>query len=271
MADKSSPISRLVNKTVLVACSAQKAAGITASLRAMGANVLILPVLDIKEIVDKTELDKALRSLSDYGWIIFTSSNAVEFFMRRLNELRIDKKSGIHPKICAIGPFTAVTIREYGWDVDLLPENFVAEGILKALEKYHNGLQHIADCRILLPRAKEARDVLPDALIKTGAQVNIVPCYETVMPERDEDVIRQIRSMQPDLMIFTSSKTIKNFIGILGPEYGIKMLREATVAAIGPITANTAESFGKCVEILPLKNTIESLVEAIRDYYSCRL
>jgi uroporphyrinogen III methyltransferase/synthase len=258
----------LLNKTIFVACSAKKAKELVAGLRSMGGKVLALHVIAVQEIDDKRLLDESLTLLQEYMWIVFTSSYGVTFFVQRLNDCRISRDLGKHTKICAVGPATARTLKESGFEVALIPEEFSAEGVLQALEKYHGSLRYLKGHRILLPRAREARDVLPRALIAAGARVDVVPCYQTVAAALDEELIRRIRTEVPDLLVFTSSSTVKNLMRILGNEDGIRMLQNVTVAVLGPITAGTAKSFGKRVEIIPRENTVASLLEAIRNYYS---
>ena len=260
----------LLNLKILVACSAMKMVELVSGLEAMGGTVLPLPLIDVQEIRDKRPLDAALASLKEYAWILFTSTYGVAFFMQRWIETEDRVSIDAMPKICAIGPATARAVKEYGLDVALIPERFVAEGVLEALERYHNGLQNLAGTRILLPRAKEARDVLPEELTKAGARVDVVPCYETVKAEVDEETVRQLRTGQPDLAVFTSSSTVKSLVGLLGQKDGLRILTRSTIAVLGPVTGSTAESFGKSPDIVPQENTIASLIEAIRDHYSKR-
>jgi len=234
----------------------------------MGGKVVQLPVIEAKEIDDKHALDEALSSLEKYSWIIFTSAYGVSFFARRLEDLGLGRDPFCKLKICAVGPATAKTLKEYGFETSLVPEQYVAEGVVQALDKYCGGLRRLAGHRILIPRALEARDVLPNALAEAGAQVNVVPCYQTLSAELDEAKIRQVGDTAPDLLVFTSSSTIKNLIAILGQEYGKTLLLNSTVAVLGPITAKTAESFGKQAEIVPKENTVASLLDAVREYFS---
>jgi uroporphyrinogen III methyltransferase/synthase len=261
---------QLLNKTILVACSAKKMVELVAGLRAMGGNVLPLPVIKAQAIEDKHLIDAALASLPEYDWIIFTSAYGVCFFVQRLNDRGIGADIRNMPKICAIGPATAAAVREFGYPTALIAERFVAEGVLEALGKYYGGLPHVAGLRILLPRAQQARELLPEALIAAGARVDVVPCYQTVRGEIDGGIVRQLRHRRPDLAVFTSSSTIRNLMDILGQEEGEKVLLESTVAVLGPVTGKTAESFGKRAEIAPGENTVAALLKAIGDYYSSR-
>jgi len=257
----------LRNKSAVVACSPAKTQTFVTALEALGANVRAIEMIRTCEISDKRALDAAIQSLDGYDWIIFTSSYGVQFFSRRMVVLGRHLTAQRHGRICAVGPATARTLQENGWTVDLIPRDFVAEGILQALAELHGGLAGLAGKRILLPRAKEARDVLPNALSAAAATVDVVPCYETVPGEIDKTTLEDIRSGVPDLLLFTSSSTITSFVNTLGEEIGRKILQQATVAVLGPITAGTAAKFGKKVEILPDENTAASLIEAIRRHY----
>ncbi len=259
---------QLLNRTILVACSAKKMVELVAGLEAMGGTVLPFPVIEAKAVEDMHLLDQALGALREYSWIIFTSAYGVSFFMQHLKEFGISTDTQTLPKICAIGPATAAAVREFGYEPALVPTHFVAEGVLEALRRSYGGLRHLAGCRILLPRAKEARELLPEALTAAGARVDIVPCYQTVRAEIDKDVIRQLSEKRPDLIVFTSSSTIRHLIDTLGQEDGERMLLQSTVAVLGPITGKTAESFGKRAEIVPEENTVTALLKAIREYYS---
>jgi uroporphyrinogen III methyltransferase/synthase len=257
----------LQNKKILIACSAKKMVELISGLEAMGGTILSLPVLAIQELEDKRTLDEALEFLERYSWIIFTSAYGVTFFAQRLNERgRAVPKSG--PKICAVGPPTARAAEECGFEVALVPRKFVAEGIIDALESYYGELNRLSGERILLPRALQARDVLPKALAAAGAEVDVVPCYRTVQGDIDPDAIRALQQFVPDLMVFTSSSAVRNFVEIAGQDVALRMMREAAVSVIGPITANTVESYGKQPDLVPRENTIASLIEAIRDWAS---
>ena len=257
----------LGNRSIWVACSAKKMSLLSDGLRKLGAAVTPLPVIEIRDIENKGPLDNALTSIGTYAWIIFTSAHGVTYFSKRLHELRISRNLLKESKICAIGPATESTLIELGFEVSLVPARFVAEGVVEALEDYCGGLKGLAGSRILLPRAKTARDVLPDALKEAGAHVNIVSCYETVKAELNEETIGRLTAEVPDLIVFTSSSTVKNMIEILGHNMGKNILRKATVAAIGPITADTVASYGKHVEIVPKESTIASLIQSIKKYY----
>jgi uroporphyrinogen III methyltransferase / synthase len=256
----------LLNKTIFAVCSAKKMAELQAGLESMGGRVVPLPVIEPSEIEDKRDLDRALRSLDKHSWIIFSSVYGVAFFAKRVDELGIRINTAAQ-KICAVGPATAKALKEAGLEPALVPEEYVAEGVVQALDRYHGGLQNLAGHCILLPRALEARDTLPNALIEAGAKVDVVPCYQTMKADLGKAMVARLRATVPDLIVFTSSSTIKNLMAILGQDYGKSLLLNSTVAVIGPITAKTAESFGKAADVIPKENTVASLIEAIRERY----
>jgi len=170
-------------------------------------------------------------------------------------------------QVCAVGPATAAVLENHGVRVSLVPGNFVAEGILAALQDRQEGLSGLRGLRILLPRARHARDLLPDALERVGARVDMVACYENILPEIDRDQVQSVLRRPPDLLVFTSSSTVNNFITILGCEGAREVLMQSTVAALGPFTARTLAAYGKEAEIKPGKNTIPSLLDAIGRYF----
>jgi uroporphyrinogen III methyltransferase/synthase len=258
----------LQNKSVLVACSAKKMSTLSEGLRVAGARVLPFPVIEIRGIEDKRMLDAALESLDRYAWVIFTSVHTAAFFSRRFEQLKISPLKMQNVRICAIGPSTAKALLESGFETDLVPERYVAEGVIEALGKFHGGLENLSGYRILLPRAKEARDVLPKALTDTGARVDIVVCYETVRSEMSDAEIRAFAAERPDITVFTSSSTVRNAMALLGDVEGKRLLENSTVAAIGTITADTIESYGKHADIIPEESTIASLIRAIEAYFS---
>jgi uroporphyrinogen III methyltransferase/synthase len=144
----------------------------------------------------------------------------------------------------------------------LIPEEFIAEGVLRALMARYGGVDRLAGARFLLPRAKEGREVLPKELARAGATVDVVPCYETVPGEIPEEIRRDLDICAPDLLVFTSASTVRAFASLLGPNC------KGKVAALGPVTAETAVAmFGRC-DIVPDEATIRSLLDAIRIFYS---
>lgn len=254
----------LNGKRILVACSAKKMSALSDGLQHLGASVLPLPVIEIRGVEDTATLRSAVDQIGQYDWIVFTSVHGVVHFLDSCK----GKKIPAPPRFCAVGPATADALRGYGIEPDLVPDRFVAEGIIEALERFCGGLEKLAGCRILLPRAKVARDVLPRALESAGADVDIVVCYETVRAKLGREDLRRLRSSSPDLMVFTSSSTVVNMMETLGNAEAKDLLSRSAVAAIGPITAGTLEAYGKKADIVPRESTIASLIQAIEAY--CR-
>jgi uroporphyrinogen III methyltransferase/synthase len=267
MANDSSAKAPLNNKLVFLGCSEKTSHSLSNGLQAMGAEVTLLPLISIRAMEDHSELDAALHRLHEYSWIIFTSSHGVDFFLHRLHDLGVSKQKINKLNICAVGPSTAARLSNAGIHVALVPEQYVAEGAADALARHHGSLSALTGLRILMPRAKEARDALPDKLRAAGALVDIAVCYQNVLPERDEQLIRLVLSRDPDLLVFTSSSAVHNFHTLLGKKEAGRFLHGSIVAAIGTVTAETAASYGKTVEILPEEFTVASLLEAIRTYF----
>jgi uroporphyrinogen III methyltransferase / synthase len=263
MSDSELSLKPLKDKFVVLACSAQKSSALAAGMEALGARVLPLNVIDIMEVQDKAPLDAALGSIAGYDWIVFTSSYAVQFFVQRLQEQNMNLSGLPRLKICAVGPGTAAALAGYGIHTTLMPDEYVAEGILRSLSDYHAGPDGLAGLRILLPRAKEAREVLPLGLKRAGVHVDVVPCYENRPGKIDADILKAMSSKQPDLIVFTSSSAITHFLALAGPENAIQILRKTPAAVLGPITAGTLESLGIKAAIVPEQNSIPSLLAAI--------
>ena len=257
----------LLRRTALLACSEMKAEILASGLAALGAEILVFPVMEIREIADRRALDTALDHLDKYDWIIFTSAYGVRFFLGRMAERGIAMERSGWPKVCAVGPATAAALEKRGVRVTLIPRDYVAEGILAAFQERQASLSGAPGIRILLPRARQARDLLPNVLAKIGALVDTVPCYETVLPAIDREQVQTVLRRPPDLLVFTSSSAVRNFVAILGGEGARSVFGGSTVAALGPVTTHTLAACGKQAEIRPCENTIPSLLEAIGRYF----
>ena len=258
------PLSRT---RALIACSELKAGKLSSGLADLGAEVTVFPVISIVPVADKALLDKALERLESYDWMIFTSAYGVHFLLSRMEERGIPAERCDGSQICAVGPATADALRAAGRKISMIPAEYVAEGILAALESKCGDLRALRGLRILLPRAREARDVLPDTLRDHGALVDVVPCYESRIPRISPNQVQEMIAKPPGLVVFTSSSTVNNFITILGSEEGRSLLVRASVAVLGPITAGTLAAHGKKAEIMPPESTIASLLESIRTYF----
>ncbi|MBI2816095.1 MAG: uroporphyrinogen-III C-methyltransferase [Acidobacteria bacterium] len=250
----------LFGQRVLITRAREQAAELAAPLRALGAETLELPAIAIQDPDDWAPLDQAVRSAASYDWIIFTSANGVRKFMSRVAATETDIRSLAAAKLCAIGPATAAELRSHLLQVAKLPREYRAEGLLESFTG-----EEIAGKRFLVPRAKVARDVLPDELRKRGAHVDVVEAYRTVAPAESSERARIIFSRhKPTIIAFTSSSTVQNFLSLLPHETRERDLRDVKIASIGPITSETLRRNGLRVDIEAAEYTIPSLIEAIR-------
>jgi len=244
----------LFGKRIVVTRARGQADTLSAKLRALGAGVIEFPTIEIREAADYAPLDHAIANLSSYDWLIFTSANGVRYFLERLRGSAFDWRN-LRAKICAIGPATRAAVEALHLKVDLMGKEYVAEGLLAAFGPYD-----LAGKRVLLPRAAVARDLVPVELSRRGAQVDVVEAYRTVMPEDALERSRELfeGSRPPDLITFTSSSTVQNFIA------AAKGLPGATQAvSIGPITTKTAIDLGIPVAAQARVFTVDGLVDAI--------
>jgi uroporphyrinogen III methyltransferase/synthase len=256
----------LFGRRVAVTRTRTQASSLSRALRALGAEVIETPTIDIAAPDDWGPLDRAIGRLADYDYLVFTSPNGVVKFWERLTAQGQDARALAGSILAAIGPATAQALAERGLISDVIPEKFVAEGLIAAMAD-----RDLDGKKILLPRAAQAREVLPDELRRLGATVDVVPAYQTLPPD-DDSAARAFtentdNTENIDLVTFTSSSTVSNLARMLGPDFLDKLAR-TTVAAIGPITARTARELGLTVHIQADEYTIDGLVAAIRRHYS---
>ncbi len=255
----------LFGKTVLVTRARNQAKIFAELLEEEGAQVIEFPTIDVAPLRTSTRIDKAIENLDLYNWLIFTSVNGVTFFFQRLREMQRDVRDLKGIRIAAIGEKTKNEINKMGIKVDLIPEEFRAEGLIKLFEKIN-----VNGSRVLIPRAKIARKILPVKLRKMGARVDVLPVYETKMPEKLEiDKLRKLlQNGFIDVITFTSSSTVKNFFSMIGRDK--KIISRSTIACIGPITAETIRSFGVEPEIISGTYTVQGLTKEIASYFTAR-
>ena len=250
---------------VLVGRARHQAGSLSRELRKLGAEVLEVPFIEIRKPRSFRPLDSALKNLDRYEWLILTSVNGVEAMWERLAKLRLNKKSLRHLKISAIGPATKKAIEERGVKVHVVPKEYVAESVVKSLRKRVKGK------RILLVRAKVARDVIPRELKKAGAQVDVFEAYETVVPKSSRTRLRTAlrrAKTRPDVITFTSSSTVRNFVTLLGAgrrasKKRPEILEGITFASIGPVTSATLRELHLEVDVEAQQYTIPGLIDAI--------
>ena len=249
----------LSGKRIVVTRTRKQAGALTGQLRALGADVIELPTIRIEPPTDLREFAELVQDGHTYDWIMFTSPNGVDAFFEIFFKLYDDAREIGGVKIAAIGPATAQRVRDFHLHVDLQPEEFVAEAIVKEFQK-QGGAENL---RILLARAEKARDVLPKELSKLGAIVDEAFAYRTVPETRDvTGARRRFVDEGADLITFTSSSTVENFLGL-----GLPWPKGMLVASIGPITSNTAKDNGLRVDIEAKRHDIAGLVDAIRKHF----
>ena len=250
----------LFGKGVLVTRPQAQAPALSNLLAEQGAEPIECPTLEICPPDSWGSVDEAIQELSSYDWVIFTSVNGVQAFMQRLWFHEKDARSLTNAKVCCIGPRTEEEANRWGLRADLVPKEFQAEGILEALSTLG-----IEGQRILIPRAKVAREILPKQLKAMGADVRVVHGYQAIPPgTHREPISDRFRNQDIQYLTFTSSSTVKNFCQLFADRQEMHELTQyATVACIGPITAKTVKDEGLSVDIVAEENTVPALVNAI--------
>jgi uroporphyrinogen III methyltransferase / synthase len=255
----------LFGKRIVVTRARAQASDLVRRLNELGAECLECPAIRVVAPESWGPLDAAIKALPSYDWLIFTSVNGVDYFFERLSAQGLDVRALGHLSTAAIGPATAERLRCFGLNTDILPQTYQAESMVAAFAAVP-----VRDKHILLPRAKEARPVLPQQLRQMGAQVDEVPAYRTVQADLDGDrLVAALRENTFDVVTFTSSSTVHNFKALL-TEADQDRVRGAAVACIGAITAETAQRLGFKVDIVADVFTIEGLCDAIVKYYQPR-
>lgn len=278
----------LTGVRLLVGRARHQAGALSAELRKLGADVIEIPFIEIRKPRSFRALDSALKNLSGYDWLILTSVNGVEAMWERMGmksrsdtfpwksgasgprpRAKKDSSSAAEGGICiaAIGPATKKAIEQRGLNVDVVPKEYVAESVVRSLRGKVKGK------RVLLVRAKVARDVIPHELRRAGAHVDVVEAYETVVPESSRRKLQAVLKnpkRRPHVVTFTSSSTVRNFVELLGsdrtggrgrpPHIDLEGIR---MASIGPVTSATLREFGLPVDIKAKEFTIPGLVKAI--------
>ncbi len=231
-------------------------------LAKQGARPIAFPTIAIEPPSDWSGLDAALAELESYHWIIFTSANGVHFFFERLRQKGKDVRDLKGVNICCIGPATARQLEARGIRADLVPKEFIAEGLLKSFAEID-----LEGKKILIPRAAKARELLPEGLKKMGAEVVTATTYRTVSSGRKrEELNARLAEGDVDVITFTSSSTVTNFVDIMGKDFALPP--SVRVACIGPVTAGTAVKAGFKIDILEHEYTMEGLVRALVDHFN---
>ncbi len=249
----------LFGKSVLVTRARTQASSLSKLLAEHGAQPIELPAIEIQDLPDMTELDRSIRGIPDFDWVIFTSANGVEAVWNRLVALGKDARQFGSVKIGAIGPATALALEERGLYPDFMPAEYTSKGILDGLSE-----RDIKGCRILLPRADIAPKDLVEGLAGLGAEPTEVTAYLTRPPAKVAEKARQMLfDGKIDIITFASSSTVTNLLEALGRD--LQPVQNAQIACIGPVTAATAEKAGLKVDIVAGEQTIPGMVSAIEE------
>ncbi len=252
----------LFGKRILITRAREQASAFAQRLEALGAEVIEFPTIRIEPPESWEPLDAAIRRLREYQWVIFTSVNGVRFFWDRLQTAGRDVRDLAGITVCAIGPATAAALLDRGIRADLVPGEFKAEALVEAV-----GTEGMRGSKVLVARAAEAREILPEELARRGASVDVVPAYRTTRHASNADDVRALlREGRIDAVTFTSSSTVRYFLDLVG-EDAPGLLRGVVVASIGPITAETAARFGLASQIVPASYTIPALADALVHHF----
>jgi uroporphyrinogen-III synthase len=254
---------------VLVGRARHQAGALSGELRKRGAEVIEIPFIEIRKPRSFQPLDASLKSLNIYDWLILTSANGVDGMWQRMDKLRLPGSPLLSLHIAAIGPATKKAIEQQGAKVDVVPKEYIAESVVRSLKSKVKGK------RVLLVRAKVARDVIPRELRKAGAQVDVVEAYETVVPQSSRARLRaalKSAKKRPQVGTFTSASTVTNFVKLLGRTQKARTnsLAEIKMASIGPVTSATLREQGLPVNIAAKDFTIPGLIAAIERAFAAR-
>jgi uroporphyrinogen-III synthase len=262
---KGLPLARL---RIVVGRALHQASALSSGLRELGADVIEVPFIEIRKPRSYKPLDTALKNLHDYDWLILTSVNGVEALWKRVQKLRISKRHFKHLQVAAIGPATKKAIEKRGIKVNVVPEEYVAESVVESL------CDQVEGKRVLLARARVARDVIPRELRKLAAKVEVVEAYETIIPQSSRTRLQAILKnpkRSPHVITFTSSSTVRNFVALLGKNMWsgpprppkASSLDGVRLASIGPVTSSTLRELGLPVDVEAKEYTIPGLIKAI--------
>ncbi len=254
----------LFGRTIVVTRARAQASDLVERLTELGAHCLEYPTIEVVPSENLAPLDAAIQSLATYDWLIFTSVNGVKYFFERLFALGQDVRALHHVRTAVIGPATAERLRQQGLRSDIVPASYRAESVVEAFAG-----KNVAGQRMLIPRAAEARPILPEELRRMGAAVDEITVYHT-RPVADgaADLVDDLENGRIDMVTFTSSSTVKHFHQMLPADRRTQLMTGVRTASIGPITTETAESLGFKVHVTADEFTIPGLCEAIQTLFA---
>jgi uroporphyrinogen III methyltransferase/synthase len=242
----------LAGQRVVITRASHQAEELAAPLRAVGAEVILLPTIEIVPAADPGPLKNAAANLERYDWIVFSSTNAVAALAQHLTSDR----PPLRGRIATVGTATREAVEKLGWRVDVVPEKFVAESLVEAIPP-----EKLRGRRVLLPAAAATRNVIPQALRERGAIVEAVEAYRNVVPADAAQRARQVFSNTPppDWVTFTSSSAVENLVSLIP----VEVLQRVRIASIGSVTSGSIQKYGLRVDVQPEEHTVAALVEAM--------
>lgn len=253
----------LHGRRIVITRARAQSAAFARAIEELGGEVIDFPTIEILPPRSYAPLDRAIQGIEKYHWIVFTSVNGVRHFLARMQHLERDVLALKRTIIAAIGPQTARGLESVGLRVHLVPKEYRAEAILKEMRP-----EEMRGKRVLLPRAAQAREILPKTLRDWGAQVDVVQAYRTVAAKSDAPRVRSLLAARKvDMITFTSSSTVAHFARLVADGKMRGLLAHTPVACIGPITQKRAQDLGLRVEVIAREYTIAGLTEAIKDYF----
>lgn len=258
----------LFGRRIVVTRPREDAPELVDHLALLGAEAIEAPMIRMAPPEDYGPLDEAITTLDQFDWVVFTSANAVDHFMARLLAGPGDTRALNGVRLCTVGPATRDRLQRYALKVDLMPADGRPEALVQALR----AAGPATGARVLLPRANVGREVLVEELRKSDAQVTEVTAYRVLLTdaerEGEPDIYRLLLDRSIDVVTFTSASSVRNLVTLLGSEQAPDLLRQTTVACIGPVTAEAAAQMGISTAIMPNEYTVPALVEAIVRHYA---
>ena len=255
----------LFGKRIAITRTSEQAGVLREQLTALGAGVIEVATIEIRDPASWEPLDSAIRRLEEFDYLLVTSANGVRSFLRRLEAAGRDVRDLKGLIIGAIGPATAAEFKKSDVKVDVVPREYSAEGLLEALSN-----RDLRGKAFLIPRAKVARDIVPRILTEKGGCVEVVEAYETLVPQFSAGELQRLLTPPPDVIAFTSSSTANNFAKLAGEQHVSELLRGVAIASIGPITSETIRKLGLLVTIEARESTMPGLVRAIEDHFKAQ-
>lgn len=253
----------LFGKKIVITRARAQASSMVSELTRLGAHCIEIPTIKIEPPKDLNPLKSAIDNVKKYDWLVFTSVNGVKYFFDTLFDMGKDVRVLGHLKFACIGPVTKERLSDYGITSDILPNTYRAESVVEAFSDID-----MSGKKVLLPRAKKARTILPEELDKMGAFVDEIVSYETVLCEDGKDqLISLLENKEIDAVTFTSSSTVSNFMSLLESKDQKEMLENVVVASIGPITSDTARDFGRVPDLEAEEYTIPGLIQSLLNHY----